>query len=78
MSWVDKAACKGTEDPLFVENQHKAILKYCLTCPVMDECLESALSFGMHAQYGAQGGKTDSQRILILRKRSRVQGDLAQ
>lgn len=72
-------ACYGHGDLFFAPNHPEfkdmlnrrvqAAKSICQTCPIIDSCLENALSTGQ--KEGIWGGKTEQERRLILRKRGK-------
>ena len=76
--WRTAAACR-TEDPdLFFPNgetgpnlvQAEEAKAVCRTCPVMEACLQWALSSGQQA--GVWGGTTEKERKSLRRQRARA------
>lgn len=61
MKWLDYAACLGAADADdatgSVEAQHRFIKRYCLRCPVTQECGEYGLNWP-----GVYGGATKKKR----------------
>ena len=78
--WEDHARCKGSGEDFHPDYggqaaiEHYARLKarYCDRCPVQAECLEDALYVEErlgHDPHGLAGGKTASERKVLLRFR---------
>jgi WhiB family redox-sensing transcriptional regulator len=75
--WSDLAACKGRTDYFFTTdgekprdriNRETVAKAICAKCPVVEECLEQAI----HAEErGIWGGTTDSERVALVRRRTR-------
>lgn len=70
--WRKRAVCRGLDPEMFhpaqgAVVQAQAARAVCRTCPVADECLESALVNGEHI--GIWGGTTEKERIRIRRQR---------
>ena len=78
-AFPDQALCaeKGPDDALWFPHQHKAsqavrvAKRVCHQCPVMEECLETALQMGP-ACAGIWGGMTERQRRKLRTKRRRL------
>lgn len=69
-----RAACVGTDPTLFYppqDNHTLAAQAICKRCPVRDECLQYALSFGSTGQFGVWGGTSANYRRRLLRRRDR-------
>jgi WhiB family transcriptional regulator, redox-sensing transcriptional regulator len=79
VSWLDTAACRGMDAPLFFgpddetrpereirEAKAKAV---CLRCPVREQCLDFAL--GNSVRYGIWGGLNQEERSRERRRRVR-------
>lgn len=75
--WQYQGACKNVDPEIFflehgdrastkIRKEQKA-LTVCRTCPVIQRCLEHALS--VPELYGVWGGMTADQRIRILNKK---------
>ena len=78
--WQLKGACRGENSDVFYhpdgergrartqrENRAKAV---CQKCPVMAMCREHALNAA--EPYGIWGGLSESERVVILRSREKV------
>ena len=62
-AWARRAACRSAEpDTFFPEKggSTRESKRICATCPVIDECLEFALTNG--ERFGIWGGKTERER----------------
>jgi len=79
-SWQRFAACKGPHADLFyppntVERREERARReadaksICAECPVIEECLEHALSIG--ETYGIWGGKSEVERRVLLDQRNK-------
>jgi len=79
MSWLDRAACRGMNAPLFFgpddetrsareirEARAKAV---CQLCPVREQCLDFALRNSI--RYGIWGGLNPDERARERRRRFR-------
>jgi WhiB family redox-sensing transcriptional regulator len=70
--WRALAACKH-QTKLFFPAEEKKTVKYsealeiCSSCPVVDECLDYAISYEMI--HGIWGGKTPNQRRALMHDR---------
>ena len=73
--WKEDAACVGTSDPdLFFPRRGESVnaaRTICSSCPVREDCLETALSVGPADDWGIWGGMTLNQRQEIRRQRKR-------
>lgn len=78
-SWQTDAACRGQDVRLFVgrdgersaERAYREQLvksEFCARCPIVDACLDYAISAGEH---GVWGGTTDEERESERRRRRR-------
>ena len=78
--WQERGNCSKVDDPeiFFLEHAERGkekrkreqqALKICRSCPVIQKCLEHALS--VPEFFGVWGGMTADQRNAILRKRGR-------
>lgn len=80
--WRDDAACRTADPTVFFptarpgpgvdhdyEDRVATARSYCAVCPVIDECLEDALSRGQ--QDGVWGGLTEDERTRYRRARIR-------
>lgn len=56
--WQDEAKCGGQETSTFFDNEKQA-KKFCRGCPVIEECLETALVYNYD---GVWGGTTARER----------------
>lgn len=69
--WVIDALCAQTDPEAFfpeIGGAHRAAKAVCRRCPVINECLEHALTNGEH--YGVWGGTSETERRRILRERA--------
>lgn len=72
-AWRDQAACKGADtDLFFAENIHDIgpAVEHCFECPVIDECLEYAISDPFIV--GIFGGTSSVQRARIRKTRTKT------
>jgi len=73
MSWVDQAACKDIPPDVFFpdpeDRSGSLALEVCASCLVQHECLEEALTYSKHDDYGIRGGATTADRRRIRRSR---------
>jgi WhiB family redox-sensing transcriptional regulator len=61
--WRQSAACKGESlDVFFTDTTFEAAKLVCATCPVVDACLDDALSVKMADDHGVRGGYTPIER----------------
>ena len=78
--WQEQGNCSKIDDPeiFFLEHAERGkekrkreqqALKICRSCPVIEKCLEHALT--VPEFFGVWGGMTADQRNAILRKRGR-------
>lgn len=78
--WQEQGNCSKVDDPeiFFLEHgergkekrkREQQALKICRSCPVVEKCLEHALT--VPEFFGVWGGTTAEQRNAILRKRGR-------
>jgi WhiB family redox-sensing transcriptional regulator len=68
--WQDDAECLGADPEIFFLEKGGSTLEakaICATCPVRDECLETALV--NVEKHGVWGGKTERERMAIQRQR---------
>jgi len=56
--WQNEAKCGGQETSEFFDNEDKA-KQFCVGCPVIEECLETALVYNYE---GVWGGTTSKER----------------
>lgn len=78
MDWRYEAACLTHDPELFFPigdsgpalDQVEQAKVVCRTCPVMQECLAWALETGQ--DFGVWGGMSESERLALRRRRSRV------
>lgn len=69
-AWRDQAACLGLDHLFFTERGESRPAKaICALCPVIQDCLDYALSTGAH--FGIWGGKTEQERVNYKRKRQK-------
>ncbi len=72
--WMESAVCASVDPELFQQSRDtspgvdhsKTAKKICLTCPVVDECLDHALTYW---ESGVWGGTTEVERRDIRRRR---------
>lgn len=73
--WQDKAACKGSEDPVFFPESESAVIaqeayeQFCRMCPVRVECLAWALK---RKERGIWAGTATFQRAALVRSKNRA------
>ena len=70
--WVLRANCAGTDPESFYPHRGQraaAAIRVCRRCPVLAECLESALE---QREEGVWGGTTERQRQRIRAQRRRA------
>ena len=76
-AWKQKAACKGTPTNHWypaATTSSKPALAVCATCPVIDPCLEWALT---HEEvFGVWGGTRPYKRRQLIKQRNRQQDQL--
>ncbi|AXR73181.1 MULTISPECIES: WhiB family transcriptional regulator [Auritidibacter] len=78
MDWRSKAACLDKDPELFfpVGNTGPALLQIeeakaiCNQCPVMEQCLQWAISTGQ--DYGVWGGMSEDERRALKRRKARA------
>jgi WhiB family transcriptional regulator, redox-sensing transcriptional regulator len=69
--WTLSAKCTGMGDEFFGEEfEQKMIRRFCIDCPVRQECLNEALLNGI--EWGVWGGYTERERRRMLRQRARI------
>jgi WhiB family redox-sensing transcriptional regulator len=77
-AWFEAAACRGRTDLFYAPDhereedrtaRHERARAICRGCPVVDECLEFALS--TNQRYGIWGALTSKQRFNLKRRRRR-------
>ena len=73
-TWKDQARCVETDPESFFPSKGdrrgvNAAKRVCKNCPVMDECLQYALTFAAWNLPGIWGGTSERQRREISRKR---------
>lgn len=82
-AWRDDAACFGVKPAVFVPDYSRVndTVAYafprsvCGSCPVLEECLEYALSRGLNANAdGMWGGTTPRERRRIIKQRKQAKG----
>jgi len=76
-TWYDDTACTPETTELFFNDrfEHRGLnakrarqaIKICRTCPVLDRCLDSALTM-QHEPWGVMGGMTPEQLGVLRRK----------
>lgn len=67
-SWVEAAACRGSEPELFHPDRGASTASakaVCAGCPVIDECLAWALDTTQ--KYGVWGGTSEKERRIMRR-----------
>lgn len=77
MDWRHRAACRDVDPEVFfpIGNTGPALVqieeakRVCQRCPVMDSCLEWALTAGQDA--GVWGGASEDERRALKRRRAR-------
>ncbi len=74
-AWRVAARCRGMRLSLFFPSEEdgeesQGAKQICSECPVLDECLESALDTG--EQYGIWGGMTFRERRRLQRLRRKT------
>lgn len=71
-SWMEAAACKGTDPEAFFPDKNvampKLVRKICSSCPAQEECLEYSLSF-VPILEGVWGGLGTRERGRIRTRR---------
>lgn len=70
--WRTDAACKGMDPELFLNDEtEQEAKKVCAGCPVVVECLDSAVFYG---DQGVRGGLSEQERApIILHRRRQAQ-----
>ena len=70
--WMTKAACIGEPRDLFFPGpgqdgirKTKKAKEICRTCPVVNDCIEYAMSFSPRSLIGIWGGTTERERTRI-------------
>lgn len=61
--WRRRAACRGAGTSIFFPSQGQSVepaLAFCRRCPVVAECREDALAYGI--RHGVWGGQPERQR----------------
>lgn len=72
-AWVQRSACKGLDPIIFypaTDEEADEAKDVCARCPVLDDCLEHAISNREHN--GVWGGATERERQRIIRRRRRM------
>lgn len=71
--WMQEAACRNLPVDIFFPTRDsngwdnlRAAVAICETCPVIEQCLKYALSFGYRALPGIWGGTSENQRRAML------------
>jgi len=70
--WTDYAACEGMSTDVFFPQQWESIKpaeKICHRCPVIQECLEYAIT--NEEWYGIWGGLSENRRRELIRQKRR-------
>lgn len=70
--WQDHAACLGTYDERFFPERgasNSEVKAICAGCPVIDECLEHALT--KPERFGIWGGTSERERQKIRKRRQK-------
>src|SRR5205807_148876 len=70
--WMLKASCRGSDWRIFfpaLGEDTTVAKKICQTCPVIDECLEYAMSNG--EKFGCWGGTSERERRRLRKTRKR-------
>jgi WhiB family redox-sensing transcriptional regulator len=62
--WRTAASCREADPELFFSDQPAAALATCARCPVVDACLQDALTNAR--LYGVWGGRTETERRAML------------
>ena len=74
ISWMDEAACRGTDPEAFFPDIHvampKLVRRICSSCPVQVECLEYSMSF-IPILDGVWGGMGTAERQRMASRRRR-------
>ena len=70
MDWMDEAVCVETDPDMFFPDRGgrdgaKAAKRVCASCPVVEQCLEYAISNGFND--GIFGGMTPGERSAVKR-----------
>jgi hypothetical protein len=82
MNWREKAACRGSEDPVFdwspnavtrAKTAAKARDAYCQWCPVTAECQAEGDRLG---SVGVWGGLSDDERKAAVRREQRWRAEV--
>lgn len=66
-TWMDRAACKGNQEPFFDEVHLKIVRearKICAGCDVKMQCLDHAIK---NKEVGVWAGMTTNERARLLR-----------
>jgi WhiB family redox-sensing transcriptional regulator len=69
-AWRNDAACRGRDSNVWYPDNRIGLrdaMRICAVCTVKDECLEFALE--AEEIHGVWGGKTETERRLLLRRR---------
>jgi WhiB family redox-sensing transcriptional regulator len=72
LAWRQKAACRGVDPDIFYpvsEEEAEEARAICRACPVLESCLEWALT--NRERDGVWGGATERERRRIIRQRRR-------
>jgi WhiB family transcriptional regulator, redox-sensing transcriptional regulator len=70
--WMADGSCRTVAPETFFPSDGLGVIraqKICVTCPVVDQCLEYALE--NHIDHGVWGGRSERERRRILRSRRR-------
>jgi WhiB family redox-sensing transcriptional regulator len=75
MSWRDRGRCRGVDPEIFYppEDDEEAAAPakaICQACPVLEACLEHALT--RREKIGVWGGLTERERRRLIRQRRRL------
>jgi WhiB family redox-sensing transcriptional regulator len=68
--WMAQGSCRELPPELFFPTSGRGVneaKRVCATCPVVEKCLEYALS--EHIEHGIWGGRSERERRRILRTR---------
>jgi WhiB family redox-sensing transcriptional regulator len=72
LAWRQRAACRGVDPDIFYpvsEEEAEDAKSICASCPVLETCLEWALT--NRERDGVWGGATERERRRIVRRRRR-------
>lgn len=76
--WAGNAACRGLDPAVFypvTEDEAEIAKAICADCPVVEPCLEHAIT--NREKNGVWGGATERERLRIIRRRRRIRAQVS-